>query len=84
MLDPPPLPARLSRVSTVVGVGTLLWIVATVVLVVVGLSGVAVAPLAMTTCLVGVALGGIGWAIFAWQRSAARRGSRTAQQGLDA
>jgi hypothetical protein len=62
---------------TVVGVGTLLWLVAAVV---VALSG---PPQLLTTCLVGAGLGGVGWAIFAWQRSAARRGSRTAQRGLE-
>jgi Protein of unknown function (DUF2530) len=31
----------------------------------------------------GMALGGLGIAIFSWQRAAARRGSRTAQQGLE-
>ena len=40
-------------------------------------------PLLLTTCLVGAGLGGVGWAIFAWQRAAARRGSRTAQSGLE-
>jgi len=63
--------------STVVGVGTLLWLAAAVFVAVVG------PPEALTTCLVGAGLGGVGWAVFAWQRAAARRGSRTAQSGLE-
>lgn len=34
------------------------------------------------TAFTGIVLGGIGMAIMTWQRSAARRGSKTAQQGL--
>jgi predicted ferric reductase len=34
------------------------------------------------TAFAGLVLGGIGMAIMTWQRSAARRGSRTAQQGI--
>jgi hypothetical protein len=36
-----------------------------------------------TTCLAGAFLGAVGYGIFAWQRAAARRGSRTAQDGLE-
>jgi Flp pilus assembly protein TadB len=69
--------------STVVGVGTLLWLVAAAAVLIAVLVGAALPPLVLTTCVVGAALGGVGWALFAWQRSAARRGSRTAQQGVD-
>jgi hypothetical protein len=75
--DLPPLSPALTRMRTVVGVGTLLWLAAAVVAALVG------PLLALTTCLVGAGLGGVGWAIFAWQRSAARRGSRTAQRGVE-
>ncbi|MET0133703.1 MAG: DUF2530 domain-containing protein [Kibdelosporangium sp.] len=34
------------------------------------------------TAFAGIVLGGIGLAIMTWQRSAVRRGSKTAQQGL--
>ena len=78
MPELPPLPPALTRMRTVVGVGTLLWLAAAVVV------AVAAGPsLLLTTCLVGAGLGGVGWAIFAWQRAAARRGSRTAQSGLE-
>ncbi len=73
----PPLPPAFTRMRTVVGVGTLLWLVAAVVVRVTGPAQ------ALPTCLVGAGLGGVGWAIFAWQRAAARRGSRTAQRGVD-
>ena len=36
-----------------------------------------------TTCVCGAVLGGAGVGIYSWQRAAARRGSRTAQEGLD-
>jgi hypothetical protein len=63
--------------STVVGAGTLLWLAAALVVALVG------PQQALATCLVGAGLGGVGWAIFVWQRSAARRGSRTAQRGVE-
>ncbi|HEY0816455.1 MAG TPA: DUF2530 domain-containing protein [Pseudonocardia sp.] len=83
MLDPPPLPPSLTRMRTVVGVGTVLWLLAAAVVLVATLLGAPLPPLLLWTCVVGAVLGGVGWAVFAWQRSAARRGSRTAQQGVD-
>ena len=77
MRDVPPLPAALTRMRTVIGIGTVLWLVAAAVVLITG------PPLLVATCLVGAGLGGVGWAIFAWQRAAARRGSRTAQSGLE-
>ncbi len=77
MRDLPRLPPAFTRVHTVVGVGTLLWLAAAVVVLVAGPAQ------ALPTCLVGAGLGGVGWAIFAWQRAAARRGSRTAQPGVE-
>lgn len=77
MVDPPALPPRFNQVTTLLAVGTALWIVAGVVVAVVGAPGIW-----LLTCVVGAVLGSVGYSIFAWQRSAARRGSRTAQQGL--
>ena len=77
MRELPPLPPAFTRMRTVIGVGTLLWLAAVIVVAVAG------PPELLTTCLVGTGLGGVGWAIFAWQRAAARRGSRTAQSGLE-
>lgn len=78
MIEPPPLPAGVTRVSTAIGAGTLLWLVATAVAFLVHAPG----QVALT-CVVGAGLGGVGWAVFSWQRAAARRGSRTAQQGIE-
>jgi hypothetical protein len=83
MPEPPPLPHRFSDLYAVVGVGSALWLLGAVAL----LSAYLVAdrPLDVwfTTCVTGVVLGGAGIGVYSWQRAAARRGSRTAQQGLD-
>jgi hypothetical protein len=70
-------------VHTVVGIGSALWLLAALTLLVAHL--VAGRPLDVwfTTCACGVLLGGVGIGIHSWQRAAARRGSRTAQEGLD-
>jgi hypothetical protein len=81
VIDPPPLPRRLSDIRTVVAVGTTLWLLGALGL---GLSWlVAGRPLDLwfTTCVAGALLGALGHGIFSWQRAAARRGSRTAQSG---
>ena len=82
MLDLPTLAPAFTRMRTVVGGGTLLWLLAAAAVFVAGLAGTPFPPLVLTTCLVGAGLGGVGWVLFTWQRSAARRGSRTAQRGL--
>jgi hypothetical protein len=58
-------------------VGTGLWFVTAVGVLLFGRDD----PILVWTCLSGGVLGIIGYGIFRWQRSAARRGSRTAQQG---
>ena len=83
MVDPPPLPARLTRITDAVAVGSALWALAAVGLFVASLVGARPLDIWFTTCVVGAALGGLGYAVFRWQRAAARRGSRTAQQGLE-
>jgi protein-S-isoprenylcysteine O-methyltransferase Ste14 len=80
---PPPLPPRLTQVRTVTAVGSLLWLLGAVFLLVAALAGWRPLDIWFTTCLAGMLLGGIGWGIYTWQRAAARRGSRTAQRGLD-
>lgn len=57
--------------------GTLGWLIAFFVFLFTGDHGVW-----MWTCLAGAALGLIGFLIMGWQRAAARRGSRGAQDGL--
>lgn len=82
MVDPPSLPRRLSDMPTVVGLGSALWLLGAVGLFAAWL--VAGRPLDVwfATCLAGGGLGALGYGIFRWQRSAARRGARGAQQGL--
>ncbi|WP_033295389.1 DUF2530 domain-containing protein [Amycolatopsis jejuensis] len=70
----PDLPKRLTDLTPVVIVGTSLWTVALVVLFFVA-EGVWV-----QTALAGIALGFIGFGIIFWQRTAARRGSKSAQR----
>jgi hypothetical protein len=68
---------------TVVGAGTALWLLGAVALLVARVVGGRPLDVWFTTCVTGVLLGGLGVAIFSWQRAAARRGSRTAQEGLN-
>lgn len=77
---PPPLPARWVDMRPVLGVGTGLWFVAWCALLVARYGYHEVTGIWLTTCLAGWILGLIGTAIMYWQRSAARRGSRTAQR----
>ena len=74
----------MTRVSTIAAVGTVLWLLAAAALLVAQAAGADPPALAITTCFAGAGLGGAGWSLFAWQRAAARRGSRTAQPGVDA
>jgi hypothetical protein len=77
-LEPPPLPAVLLDPWPVIAIGALAWLIAAVV--------VFLTP-ALTTwrplTLAGLAMGALGTSIFLLQRSAARRGSRGAQTGLN-
>ena len=68
---------------TVVGAGTVLWMLGSVGLLAAHLVSGRPFDVWFVTCVTGMALGGLGIAIFSWQRAAARRGSRTAQQGLE-
>ncbi|WP_448852020.1 DUF2530 domain-containing protein [Corynebacterium sp. 335C] len=44
----------------------------------------AAGPQAGWTCVTGAVVGTAGWGVYAWQRAAVRRGSRTAQVGIRA
>ena len=68
---------------TVVGIGTALWLLAALALLCANLLTGRPLDVWFTTCVTGVVLGGVGIGIFSWQRAAARRGSRTAQDGMD-
>ena len=82
MYDPPPPPARLLDVPVVVGVGTAIWFLVWAGLLIAHFAGGRALDIWFSTTLVGWLLGGLGLAVFAWQRHASRRGSRTAQRGL--
>lgn len=73
----PPLPPRLADPRPVVGVGIGAWFAGAVAAAASGHTGTV-----LWTCLAGGGLGFVGFAIMQWQRSAARRGSRSAQRGL--
>ena len=77
-LTPPPLPQSLTDPRPVIAVGALLWAVAVIAAFTVpalhGWRPITVA---------GLGVGVFGLLIFLWQRSAARRGARGAQTGLE-
>lgn len=78
---PPPLPARLTDPRWPVMIGSVAWFVAFCVLLVAHLGFGQPTGMPLWVTLSGWVLGVIGLAILAWQRAAARRGSRGAQIG---
>jgi hypothetical protein len=76
------LPKKLTDLTPVVIVGTVWWSVGFVVLFVLRLGSGKPPAVWLWTCMAGVALGFIGMGIIAWQRAAARRGSKSAQRGI--
>ncbi|MFI9814134.1 DUF2530 domain-containing protein [Saccharothrix variisporea] len=76
---PPPLPPRLTDPVPAIAGGTALWLLAFAAVLLFARDQTTL----LWTCAAGAGLGVIGYGIFRWQRSAARRGSRTAQSGLD-
>lgn len=76
----PPLPRALADPRPVVALGTLAWLLLTVVVAVRDLRGDGLGE-GFVTCLVGLALGGVGYTIFYLQRRTVRRGGR-GQQGI--
>ena len=82
--QPPPLPSRLTDLRPPLWIGIGLWFIAFVVLLVARLGFHTGPPTVwLWTCLAGWVLGLIGMGIVHWQRDAARRGSRSAQQIAD-
>lgn len=77
---PPPLPARWVDMRPVMAVGTALWFVAFCVLLVVRYGYHTPTGVWLPTCLAGWILGVTGTGVMYWQRWAARRGVRGAQQ----
>lgn len=78
----PALPTALADPRPVMAAGTAGWLVATVVVVARALLGGGGLGTSFATCLVGVALGAIGYGIFFWQRHAVRAGSGRGQHGI--
>lgn len=77
---PPPLPPRWVDLRPVLAVGTALWFVAYCVLLVCHYASHLSTGSWLGTCLAGWILGVIGMGVMYWQRAAARRGTRGAQQ----
>jgi len=76
--EPPPLPASLTDPQPVVVAGAGLWLLTAILAFTVpALEGWR--PIA----LAGLGVGVFGASVFGWQRSAARRGVRGAQTGLE-
>jgi hypothetical protein len=73
----PQIPPHLTDPRPVLAIGTVLWTVATVV-VWTGNSWSEARPV----CLMGLAVGLLGYTIFVIQRRGARRGDKGAQKGL--
>ncbi|GAA4422296.1 DUF2530 domain-containing protein [Actinokineospora soli] len=77
---PPPLPPRLLDLGPIVHVGTVLWLVAALVLAVARFGFDRTPPVWLWTALAGAALGIVGAGIMAWQRHAVKSGRRGAQK----
>jgi hypothetical protein len=75
---PPPLPPALMDPRPVIAVGAVLWALALL-----AAFTVPVLHSWRPITLAGLGVGVFGLSLFLWQRSAARRGARGAQTGLD-
>jgi hypothetical protein len=75
----PELPARLRAPEPVIVVGMVAWLIATVVVWLTDLGG----DRALIVCLVGLVVGVAGTILVFAQKAAVRRGSTSAQEGLD-
>lgn len=80
-MAPPDLPKPLADLAPSVIAGTALWAVALIVLIVLSYLGNDVGVW-LATSVAGIACGGLGLSVVAWQRSASRRGSKGAQRNL--
>ncbi|SHH01974.1 DUF2530 domain-containing protein [Streptoalloteichus hindustanus] len=78
----PPLPRSLVNPDPLVFVGSAAWFVTFCVLLITQVALGDGPGVWFWTALTGWLLGGVGLLVIRWQRSAARRGSRGAQQGL--
>ena len=83
MIDPPALSPRWSASPPVISAGTALWALGAVGALVLSMSSGRPLGELFWTCVAGVGVGAFGASVFLWQRSAARRGSRSAQTGVE-
>lgn len=74
----PRIPPRFTDPRPVLAVGSTLWLIATIVVWTSGDRWESARPV----CLMGMAVGLLGYMIFAIQRRGARRGDKGAQTGL--
>lgn len=81
--EPPPLPRRFADTPLMLVVGSALWAVVAVVLLVVYAAGGRPLDIWFATSIAGWLLGLVGYGIFRFQRAGSTRGSRGAQSGLD-
>jgi hypothetical protein len=79
---PPPLPERLLALTPLVYIGTAVWGVLAVALLIARYAFDALPPIWLWTVLAGTVLGFIGMPVMIWQRRASRRGARGAQRNL--
>ena len=77
LAEPPALPAALLDPVPMIAVGTIVWLAAAI-------ASFTIADLATwrPVTIAGLGVGALGTGIFRWQRSAARRGTKGAQDGL--
>ncbi|MTD56643.1 DUF2530 domain-containing protein [Amycolatopsis sp. RM579] len=78
----PELPSRLTALFPMVVVGTAAWLAGFAVFAIRDFGGGRTPSIWLWTCLAGVVISLIGMGIMTWQRTAARRGSRSAQTGI--
>ncbi|MFT3899167.1 MAG: DUF2530 domain-containing protein [Gordonia sp. (in: high G+C Gram-positive bacteria)] len=74
----PPLPKLLREPGPVILIGMTAWLIATIVTLIAGTGG-----LTLQVCWWGLGVGVLGSMIVGAQLLGVRRGSKTAQQGLD-
>ncbi|MCW1957187.1 MAG: DUF2530 domain-containing protein [Mycobacterium sp.] len=77
-IEPPALPASLADPRPVVAAGALLWTLAAI-----GAFTIPALHSWRPITVAGLGVSAFGALLFLWQRSAARRGSRGAQTGLE-
>lgn len=78
----PALPPRLVELFPIVIVGTILWLIGFLVLLLRCLLTGASPDVWLWTTVAGIVISCLGLGIMTWQRAAARRGSRGAQTGI--